>query len=282
MGTALAWQDMLSQAEAGHHIAQVYQDVGFLSEAVGLYAATGLRGGEGVVVIASKPHWHSFVKSLEAYGLQPQEAESRGQLLFLDAEETLAKFMVNGSPDPALFSGLISGVLDQMGARYPVIRAYGEMVDVLWQSGNLDAAVRLEELWNQLSELRDFSLFCAYLLDNLDDGAYQGALQSICKTHTHLIPAKDYGEFEKAVDQAVDETLGTSLVGMLQALLANHRPGAVMPSGQATLLWMKDNMPYTATRILTRMRSGLRTRSAASPSGFSQDQDLGIISPQDM
>ncbi len=78
------------------------------------------------------------------------------------------------------------------------MRAYGEMVDVLWQRGERDAAIRLEEFWNDLAKLQTFSLLCAYEMDPLDPAAYH-PLECVCKVHTHLIPAADYRRFNQAV-----------------------------------------------------------------------------------
>ena len=103
-------------------------------------------------------------------------------------EETLAKFMANGMPQWKAFHELIGGLIAELRLQYPAVRAYGEMVDVLWQRGEREAANRLEEYWNVLGRLQTFSLFCAYRIDPLDSQAYGGALECVCKTHTHLIP----------------------------------------------------------------------------------------------
>ena len=62
------------------------------------------------------------------------------------------------------------------------------MVDVLWQRGQQEAAIRLEEYWNELGKLQTFSLFCANRLEPLQLETNGGALQSVCKVHTHLFP----------------------------------------------------------------------------------------------
>jgi len=135
------------------------------------------------------------------------------------------------------------------------VRAYGEMVDVLWQRGEQDAAMRLEEYWNELTRLQTFSLLCAYRIDNLDSGAYGGPLECVCRTHTHLIPARDYARFNDAVQAASKEVLDQPLAQMLLSLSASHRPATQMPLGQATLLWLAQNMPRTAERVLEQVRA---------------------------
>jgi hypothetical protein len=112
-----------------------------------------------------------------------------GFLFELDAVETLARFMHEGDePDPYEFSEVIGGMLQQIAGRRAgrIIRAYGQMVDVLWQAGAHVAAVRVEVLWNQLAATHRFSLLCGYSMGNF----YQdGALGDICRQHTHVVSA---------------------------------------------------------------------------------------------
>jgi hypothetical protein len=73
--------------------------------------------------------------------------------------------------------------------------------------------------------------------------------------HTHLIPAPDYKGFNQAVIEASKEVLDAPLADMLLALSERHRPQTAMPQGQATLLWLQRNMPRTAEKILSEVRS---------------------------
>ena len=251
---ALNWPELLRQPNGGDHFVQVYSDERFLVEAVGEYAGTGLRRGDGVIIIASASHRDAFARALESHGFNADEAAGRGQLVLLDAEETLARFTANGMPDWQSFHALIGGVIAKMRLRYPTVRAYGEMVDVLWQRGSRDAAIRLEEFWNDLAKLQTFSLLCAYYMDNLDAAAYQGPLECVCKVHSHLIPARDYERFNEAVIEAATEVLDQPLADMLLSLSERHRPPTAMPQGQATLLWLQRNMPRTAEKVLAQVR----------------------------
>jgi hypothetical protein len=129
------------------------------------------------------------------------------------------------------------------------------MVDVLWQRGERDAAIRLEEFWNDLAKLQTFSLLCAYYMDNLDAAAYDGPLECVCKVHSHLIPARDYERFNQAVMEASKQVLDVPLSEMLLSLAQQHRPPTAMPEGQATLLWLRRNMPRTAEKVLAEVRA---------------------------
>jgi hypothetical protein len=252
--TTANWPELLRHPSGGDHIVQVYQDEAFLADAVAEYLGQGLRQGEGAVIIARPAHVNAFKARLEADGLSAAAALERGQLRVLDAEATLERFILGGQLDWTRFHAIIGGLIAELRLQYPAVRAYGEMVDVLWQRGERDAAIRLEEYWNDLARLQTFSLFCAYYLDNLDAAAYGGPLECVCKVHTHLIPARDYASFNESVSKASQAVLDQPLAQMLMSLAASHRPATHMPLGQATLLWLQQNMPRTAERVLARLR----------------------------
>jgi hypothetical protein len=255
MNAIADWRDLLAQPTLGDHIVQVYEDTAFLAEAVAQFAGTGLERGEGVVLIVTPEHRSAFEAALAACGLDAAAALARGQLHVLDAERTLALFMRGGMPDWTQFHSAVGGTIARLRLDFPAVRAYGEMVDLLWQRGERDAAIRLEECWNELVRLQTFSLFCAYRMDALDIGSYGGPLECVCKAHTHLIPARDYGHLDEAVAQAARDALGESLSRMLLSLAATHPVEADMPHGQAVLLWLKKNMPLTAEKVLAGVRA---------------------------
>jgi len=228
------------------HFVQLYQETDVLAEAVVEYVAEGLSRGEAAVIIATPEHRAAFLAKIGPF--------DQGRLRIHDAEETLATFMANGMPQWKPFHEVIGGLIAELRLQYPTVRAYGEMVDVLWQRGEREAAIRLEEYWNDLGKLQTFSLFCAYRMSPLDSHAYGGPLESVCKVHSHLIPARDAGRFDDAVHAASRKVLDQPLAQILLSLAANHRPATRMPVGQATLFWLKQNMPRTAEKVLSELR----------------------------
>jgi hypothetical protein len=94
--------------------------------------------------------------------------------------------MVEGWPDDELFAKAVNPVLKKATGGRPnrIVRAYGEMVDVLWQAGQMDAAIRLEILWNELARNHSFSLLCGYSMGNFYKDA---AVEEICRHHTHFL-----------------------------------------------------------------------------------------------
>jgi hypothetical protein len=251
------WQELLKHPDGGDHFVQLYQDKAFLADAVAEYVGAALREGEAAVLIATPQHVQIFLRALERRGLYPLAALRHGQLRLLDARDTLSQFMKGGTPDWQAFHELCGGVIAQMRLQYPRVRAYGEMVNLLWQDRMRDEAIELEGFWHRLGKLQTFSLLCAYQIDNLDSDAYDRALDCVCRAHTHLIPAPDYASFNRAVNEASKQVLDQPLAQMLISLSANHRPPTQMPLGQATLFWLKKNMPRTADKVLLQLRSQL-------------------------
>ena len=251
MDTTLDWPELMRHPGARDHMVQVYRDAEFLVDAVAEYIGAGLRAGEAGIIIGRPEHNERILLALERAGGYPSPA-----LKLLDAEATLSRFMVDGNPEWTAFHALIGGTIAEMRLHYPTVRTYGEMVDILWQRGDQKAAIRLEEFWNEIGRLQTFSLLCAYAIDPLHGDTYAG-LESICRCHTHLIPARDYGELNEAVYQASVNVLDPLLARMLLTMAASHRPHTAMPMGQAALIWLKQNMPRTAERVLEDVRARL-------------------------
>jgi signal transduction histidine kinase len=177
-----------------HHAVQFYEADEHLAGAVAGFLADGLRGGSGAIVIATDPHRRDFVSRLSGAGFNTDGAIQSGQLLLLDARETLSTFFVGGRLDEALFRAHVGEAVARMRRQWPRarLRAYGEMVDLLWREGQRDAALALEELWNHLGETQSFSLLCAYSLDGFPQARDADAFDEICSTHTRVVPTESF------------------------------------------------------------------------------------------
>ncbi|PYP79039.1 MAG: hypothetical protein DMD35_09760 [Gemmatimonadetes bacterium] len=183
----------------GHgHSVQFYEDDRFLVESVVDFFAVGLVDGLGAVAIATREHLAAIAHGLHEKGFDVERTCTNGQLTLLDADELLASFMAGPLPDSGQFRRAMDGVLgsharfgDGARERRPVL-AFGEMTDLLSRQGNLDGAVRLEELWNELAETYTFSLLCAYSLGAFSEDTHDAALRAICNQHAHVMPTERY------------------------------------------------------------------------------------------
>ena len=181
------WRNLVAEPVARDHFVQVYRDEAALLDAVSLFTVAAIGRNDAVVLVATPEHGEAVRKVLDSSGLDPEILEGWGQLQVHDAEALLTRFMVDGEPHAGAFQSLADGLIGSARAsgRFRHVRVYGEMVNLLW-GDNLPAAVRLEQLWNEVIEEHSISLFCAYGLEPV--GPLQSLPRSVKRLHTHFIP----------------------------------------------------------------------------------------------
>jgi excisionase family DNA binding protein len=177
---------------AKQHVVQFYDADASLIDAVHDYLGAGFRLGDVAVVIATPAHRAALEQRLLQGGIDIVAARASGSYFPLDAEATLARFMVDGMPDAARFQKVIGGLVEEAMRGGAALRAFGEMVALLAIDANHAAALRLEELWNDLQSRATFSLFCAYPLERLASPAFANVLEDVCARHGTIIPTEGY------------------------------------------------------------------------------------------
>ena len=182
------WSDMGED----EHFVQFYETDLFLMNSLGGFISTGLRAGDGCMIVATQSHRDQLDTRLQAYGLDVATATASGQYISLDATETLSKFMVDGLPEPTRFAEIFGGHIKRAGEGRGRVNAFGEMVALLWAQGNQSGAIRLEQLWNNLRQSHRFALFCAYPINDFGRDAHAKPLSDVCAEHSRVIPAESY------------------------------------------------------------------------------------------
>ncbi len=246
---------LLIDSPAGRHFAQLHRDPQALTDAVALYLQTGLRRGNGVVVIASPMHTDLLLARVREDDLDPGVFLKSGQLELHDAELMLRKCLRNDMPDWEDFRRTMAEMFERVRAfGRGTTRAYGEMVNLLWQEGKQEAATRLEEYWNELARLYPFSMLCGYLLDVHHDNAYNGPLEEIGRTHSDILGTAADDRFRMALDAASRDVFGVPLSQMVGFSGPRDSGEQRFPSGQRTMLWVKRNLPSASAAVLERAR----------------------------
>jgi len=204
------WDGLLSSAGPRDHIVQLYQDQQFLNRAVCRFAAGAIANGEGVILVPTAAHWEAFRPRLEAEGVDVKAAQRDGQLTVVDADELLPRFMKDSMPDAPVFLGLASDVISKArdDNRYPKVRWWGEMVNVLWEQGNVAASMNLEDQFDRLAKHHEIAIFCSFVMDNFSSDVQSRLLPRLGQNHSHLIPVQDYARLERAVSDALRHTVG--------------------------------------------------------------------------
>ena len=247
------WDAFVSGEDPSGHGAEIYSDAGELAESVAAFLATGFEGGEAGLVVATPEHVVAITDALAARGWDAPAIDSSPQLLVSDAETTLEAILVDGALSAEAFVRVVGGLIDDLAGR--PLRIFGEMVDLLTRRGRVDEALALEALWNDLQLTRDFSLLCGYGLDIFDLSVQAGPLPSVCRVHSHVLPAHDDTRFRSAVERALFEVLGPTKARDVLYIVGGTLREKRVPVAQDALRWVTANMPAKADRILTLARS---------------------------
>jgi KaiC/GvpD/RAD55 family RecA-like ATPase len=245
------WGERGRSAEPTGHSVQIYEHVSELAEVVADYLAAGFAAGEPAILIATEEHRVEFLEALDERGCDFDE----GDLTMLDARETLGRILEGDRPSAERFQDVVGGAIEAVGMRCPgrKIRAFGEMVDVLFATGRREAADELEKLWNDLASTGAFSLLCAYRLDLFDRSTQASPLPRICESHTHVVPAADVSRLTRAVDYALETVLGPARTVNVY-LSAQRQFDVEAPLPQLALMWVSTHMPDEADRVLSVAR----------------------------
>ena len=168
------------------HAVKFYESPESLWHIVAEFLGEGLAKQQPALAIATPEHREGILAGLHARQFDVDGLVAAGDLLLIDVSELLASFMVDGMPDASLFTSATTSAIEQVsrGRKDVTIRAYGEMVDVLWKAGQDAAAIRVELLWNKLATTQDFDLLCGYSMGTFYKDAELSAIQ---REHSHVV-----------------------------------------------------------------------------------------------
>ena len=170
------------------HVVQIYGDDRIFLDGLAGFVSHGLRQGEAAVVIATALHLHGLEARLRASGIDVDQAMAENRYIPRLAEDILERFMDKDWPDEALFFGVVDELLAKaQGGGKRKVRAFGEMVAILWARGNHAATIHLELLWSKVCASERFALFCAYPRDTFSKNATESIVE-ICRIHSHVAP----------------------------------------------------------------------------------------------
>jgi PAS domain S-box-containing protein len=173
-------------SEQPAHFVRFYDDDALLLAEVAEFIDGALRGGGVGIIIAAAGHINDLRRRLVGFGsAQHPGTWFPGKLVILDADDTLAQFMVDGWPDESRFDEVVGTVVREACASGQTVNAFGEMVALLCERGLHEAAIRLEQLWNGLAARASFSLFCGYPWHLFPSAESAEAFRRVCAEHDH-------------------------------------------------------------------------------------------------
>lgn len=177
-----------SSALGSHrHVVQFYDRDEELTENAGDYLAGAIAEGGAAVIVATPGHCAGFEARLAAGGVNVGAARRDGSLVCLDATRIAGRLTSGGQVDLAAFGTQFRPAILAAGEAPGPVRIYGEVVALLWAAGQVNAALELEGLWNDLGREIPFSLFCGYPRHLVGSSQHQGAVAEVCRLHTAVV-----------------------------------------------------------------------------------------------
>jgi DNA-binding NarL/FixJ family response regulator len=178
-----------STEEALHrHAVQFYSDDMILLDRLTPFIAAALKSGNAAIVVATKSHRDSLLQRLKAEGVDTNAALQAGTYISWDAADMLSKILVKDLPDPFLFfagfGGAIEAAAKAAKSEKPQVVVFGEGVAIMKAEGKVDAAIRLEQLSNELAKTYVVDILCAYPLSSFQDEEDERVLRNIRAEHS--------------------------------------------------------------------------------------------------
>jgi hypothetical protein len=172
---------------SGGHAVLFHRDDGELAGRVSAYLLEAIHAGGAAIVIATPGHRRAISARLTQAGVNVAAAEAAGAFVALDAIETMSRFMVAGWPDAAGFWQVLNPVIHRATEARKQVRVFGEMVALLWDFGQVNAAIEVEAMWNELAAQYPLSLLCAYPAGSVSADHHQDALAELCRVHASVV-----------------------------------------------------------------------------------------------
>ena len=206
----------LEHPPACSHAVQFYDDHDFLVETVAAFIGHGLDSGHSALVVATPEHTDGIILRLGKDRVANALAEKR--LMLADADALLARFMFGGELSPPACANALDVVLRELPAAAAggPLRAFGEMVDRLWQHGQAEAAMQLEEVWCQICDEQKISLLCGYAMSTFYKQDESPRFHEVCRLHSHVMPTE---KFARAAGNDFERLREISLLEQRERLL---------------------------------------------------------------
>ena len=251
------WRDALREPTYPSHLLQICDSDEMVAAGAGYFAAEGLRQGQAVILTGTKLHLEGIRAVMRRLGADAESAERNGQLFVGDAHEAVKAVMVNDLPDRDRFEAIASEAIIKARSdpRYRGVRWWGEMSNVFNQLGKTAAVAIDEQIGDDICRKHNVALLCSFQLDAFQASSYDGAMQTLCTHHEHIMPARDDTRERNAVNQAINEVIGSIEGRRLDSFKSWKAPQCHLPQWQALLFWVRDTMPQQFPAVLNAARA---------------------------
>ena len=179
---------MLQRAEtASVHPCHFYSDDASLTANVSRFFAPAFRDDQAMIAFGTPGHLRAIEKRLAAEGHDVETARARGQYLPFDARTAMDALLEGELPAASRFEEIIANELHRATAEFGAVRAFGEIVSLMWRDGKRQAALRLEGMWNEAIGLYPLALLCGYNVRSFTSAHDAAGVTGIIAAHTSVL-----------------------------------------------------------------------------------------------
>lgn len=201
-------------SETHPHVVHFYSDDEVIVREITRILGSALSRKEPVVAVATLEHADKLTQALEREVRDFRKAVAEGWCVFLNATDTLSRFMLNGMPHADRFGDVLTPIIKQasMASGQPRSRVtvFGEMVSVLCAQGNSEAAVRLEQLWSQLAKTHPLSVYCAYPRETFSRPESREVFLRVCSEHSDVAGQHAHAEVKPPSTHSTEDVVADS------------------------------------------------------------------------
>lgn len=169
------------------HPCSFYTDDAVLASTVATFLAPAFAARQALIAIGTPEHLAAIEDRLRSSGHDIDGARATGQYAPLDAQGVLLELTAHGMPTAERFNAVLGPHLRRASDQYGGVRAFGEIVSLLWRDGKRQAALRLEELWNDALGYHPLALVCGYNVRSFNDAADARGVIAIINSHSSVI-----------------------------------------------------------------------------------------------
>jgi len=152
------------------------------------FISVALKSGRAAIVVITQSRSDGLLSRLKAQGLDVDAATQQGTYIQLDVNKTFSTFMVDDMPDSARFFPVVGGLIEAAAKaarqQHHGVVACGECSPLLWAEGKAHAAIRVEQLWDEVGKTFGVDLLCGYALSSFHGEQGEHVFQSICAEHS--------------------------------------------------------------------------------------------------
>lgn len=174
------------------HEVVFHSDETALLDAYASFVGSALEAGHPAIFVAVPSRLQQLEQRLKARGLNSDCAIKEGRYIPLNVAEVLSTYVTDGRFDEDRFLGVATSVLMKAASAtvgtHVRIAACGDGACTLWKENTLEATIRVEQLWDQLTKTYNLDVLCGYLLPVAGHDQDSEAFKRICAEHSFVHP----------------------------------------------------------------------------------------------